>query len=478
MTRVTPGSRVREAIVRASSPASAGVVFIFQFAATITSRIGRNHARAADRRRRGGRSTASSSWTARSLDPLERPLDRRPVEVAAARRAPTGWPRASRDGRPRRAGRLRLLGRAGRRPRGRRSRRAGGPRRSPRAAGSPTPAFRTRLRSPRSARDTCRASSSSSPPAAPMRRRNVPTASPLFQVTTPRPRRIRHEAGSSMSASRAARTGASIGSTTNSRWVRPPARLSEPQARKRPRSQAVRQWSAACVPVERHGARRGCRRARRACGRPPAARHRSAPSPRRRDGAARRAGPPGPRAGPRTSRARPPRPSGRTPATGRCRPARHAGPGRGRVRIGSRDEGCHRGSVGRAGHRQAVRATDFRRAPLSRSTIESRASARRAGSWWWAFSGSTTSSRTSRGSGVTAAGQRSRTGSACQSPGPWPRSGCWRGPCRRCPAPCGRRAPRRARRGRSRRSRRPAWRRCRRRPAARGSRGAPRGCPG
>ena len=31
------------------------------------------------------------------------------------------------------------------------------------------------------------------------------------------------------------------GDTTNSRWVRPPARLSEPCARKRPRSQAVRQ---------------------------------------------------------------------------------------------------------------------------------------------------------------------------------------------------------------------------------------------
>ena len=35
MTRITPGPRVRAAIVRASSPASAGVVCIFQLAATI-----------------------------------------------------------------------------------------------------------------------------------------------------------------------------------------------------------------------------------------------------------------------------------------------------------------------------------------------------------------------------------------------------------------------------------------------------------
>src|SRR5689334_3332928 len=45
ITRVTPGARVRDAIVRASSPASAGVVFIFQLAATITGRMAANHAR-------------------------------------------------------------------------------------------------------------------------------------------------------------------------------------------------------------------------------------------------------------------------------------------------------------------------------------------------------------------------------------------------------------------------------------------------
>src|SRR6478735_9431581 len=42
MTRVTPGSRVRDAIVRASSPASAGTVFIFQFAAITTGRMARS----------------------------------------------------------------------------------------------------------------------------------------------------------------------------------------------------------------------------------------------------------------------------------------------------------------------------------------------------------------------------------------------------------------------------------------------------
>ncbi len=39
--RTTPGSRVRLAISRASSPASAGVVFIFQLPATMTGRIAR-----------------------------------------------------------------------------------------------------------------------------------------------------------------------------------------------------------------------------------------------------------------------------------------------------------------------------------------------------------------------------------------------------------------------------------------------------
>ena len=106
-------------------------------------------------------------------------------------------------------------------------------------------ALRTRFRSPRSARATWRASSSSSAPPAPIRRRNSPTVSAFFQVTTPRPRRSRHAAGSSSRSRRAARSGASAAGTTNSRWVRPPARLSEPRARNRPRRYAIRQCSAA-----------------------------------------------------------------------------------------------------------------------------------------------------------------------------------------------------------------------------------------
>ena len=39
ITRVTPGSLVRDAIVRARSPASAGVVFIFQLAAITIGRM-------------------------------------------------------------------------------------------------------------------------------------------------------------------------------------------------------------------------------------------------------------------------------------------------------------------------------------------------------------------------------------------------------------------------------------------------------
>ena len=116
MTRVTSGSRVRLAIVAASSAASAGVVCIFQFAATITSRIAANHARAGrrtdrrptPRRRRGG----PASRCARAI--AARPTD----ASRAARRARTGSLRASRDGRPRRPGRCRTVRRGDRRPRG------------------------------------------------------------------------------------------------------------------------------------------------------------------------------------------------------------------------------------------------------------------------------------------------------------------------------------------------------------------------
>src|SRR3954469_10933400 len=77
MTLVTPASRVRASMVRASSPASAGVVCIFQLAATMTSRMSGDDARGG-----GGRSAAhgdrcSGLRLGQSLDAFQRALDRR-----------------------------------------------------------------------------------------------------------------------------------------------------------------------------------------------------------------------------------------------------------------------------------------------------------------------------------------------------------------------------------------------------------------
>ena len=89
MTRTTPGSRVRAAIVSASSPASAGVVFIFQLAAMMTGRIVRIMP---ERGAAGVRRPRRRAWPAPAaadalvgmegepLDALERPLDGRAVE--------------------------------------------------------------------------------------------------------------------------------------------------------------------------------------------------------------------------------------------------------------------------------------------------------------------------------------------------------------------------------------------------------------
>ena len=230
-------------------------------------------------------------------------------------------------------------------------------------------------------------------PGAPIRRRNVPTASPFFEVTTPRPRRSRHETGSPKSVSRAASSGASSGSTTNSRWVRPPARLSEPRARNRPRSQAARQWSAAGSP-----------------------------------GRTARAGAPRPRAAGGGAASR---------ATDASRPV---GAGPEAVDLGDAVAGRD-GSIAASSSRRAVtrsrsdrvtrprqpraathprtsqalrldaRPVVRRRIPASPSKARMSAAASRAGSWWWALSGSTTSSRTSRGTGGDDGGQRSETAS-------------------------------------------------------------------
>src|SRR5450756_2121915 len=87
MTRTTPGSAVRDAMLRASSPASAGVVFIFQLAATITSRMAPScHRPTHPRRGRASRDSVPfgpARWTRRHiggverqrLDPAERALD-------------------------------------------------------------------------------------------------------------------------------------------------------------------------------------------------------------------------------------------------------------------------------------------------------------------------------------------------------------------------------------------------------------------
>ena len=79
-TRITPGTRVRAATVTARSPASAGVVCIFQLAAMITSRMGANHARRLRRRRRRPAGPAPARPAAPSVPgPAAPPSDAGPV---------------------------------------------------------------------------------------------------------------------------------------------------------------------------------------------------------------------------------------------------------------------------------------------------------------------------------------------------------------------------------------------------------------
>ena len=193
MTRTTSGSRVRPAMVRASSPASAGVVCIFQLAATITSRIVANHARAA--------TSNAARWSATSR---ATPARRRPRPDARAARVPAGpliggspSRSASSDrvasGVARRAGGDHPNDRRldGKTPVGieRRDRvQLAARRHSPPRSRFADSAFSTRLSSPRSVRETWRASSSRSAPLAPIRRRNVLTsfgALPRDHAATP-----------------------------------------------------------------------------------------------------------------------------------------------------------------------------------------------------------------------------------------------------------------------------------------------------
>ena len=271
MTRVTPGARVRAAIVRASSPASAGVVFIFQLAAITIGRIDLIMPEATpspvpvDRPRPGQRTVAVARRLRLPSPPAARPgrvarpprrRGGRAARAGRARAAPrTGGGRGARRSRTARPPASRAWPRpprgpsaaarpAGRPPRARRSRPAGGPTAATDRCRFADSALSTRLSSPRRLRATWRASSSSSDALAPIRPRNVVIDSALFQVTTPWPRRTRHAAGSPTASSRRASSAASSTVTTNSRCAWPPARLSEPRARKRPRSHAVRQCSA------------------------------------------------------------------------------------------------------------------------------------------------------------------------------------------------------------------------------------------
>ena len=167
ITRVTPGSRVRDAIVRASSPGiGRGGVHL---------PVGGNHdrahaaimpegravspgrpaprpcaARPVPRRpddppvRAGGllRSRPADALVVvqgEPLEPVEGALDGGAVEVRGASRSRTATPRASRAGPRRPRGPCGLRRPAGRPPRARRSPRAGGPRPPRSAGGSPTP---------------------------------------------------------------------------------------------------------------------------------------------------------------------------------------------------------------------------------------------------------------------------------------------------------------------------------------------------
>ena len=241
------------------------------------------------------------------------------------------------------------------------------------------------MSSPRSARETCRASTSSSAPPAPIRRRNVPTASPFLDVTTPRPRRSRHEAGSPKSASRAARPAPRR--DDHELEVRPAAgqaeRATGEEPAAQPRGMAV---VGGRVPGER-------RRAPGACSSPD----------RRRGGRPAGDAPRGQASG----RAPPLPPCGRRPARGRWRPARP----RSAVTRSRSDRVTSRRPARRSGRR-----CDGRFRPRARGPADDR---RRepAGSWWCALSGSTTSSRISRGTGSTTVASAARPAGRTCRPG-------------------------------------------------------------
>ena len=226
MTRTTSGSAVASAMVVARRPASAGVVCIFQLPAMITGRIRPiMAARPVTRRpppRRGPRGAPAPA-----ARPAERGPSRPPVRPAtppvsdrrawATARTGAAWAASRPSPSTCSMARTWRVAAAATRPR------------------FAVSALRTRLSWPRRDRTTSRLSSSSTAADAPADRRNRTMVSVRFQVTTPARRRTRQAAGISTAARRAARPSASSAATTNSRCVRPAARLSEPRARKRPR---------------------------------------------------------------------------------------------------------------------------------------------------------------------------------------------------------------------------------------------------
>ena len=225
---------------RASSPASAGRrVHLPVAPRTITSAHRRGSCQSRGRVDGAARRpAASSSWSGQALDPLERALDRRAVEVAAARRA-----RASvASGVSRRASATDrttygLVGQPTVRLERRRSPRAGG-RRPPTARWRfADSALSTRLRSPRSARDTWRASSSSSAaaradPAQERADRLAALPGHDAAAAPDPPRRRQPDVREPRGEDRRPRSAP----TTNSRWVRPP-RQAERAAGEEPAAQ-------------------------------------------------------------------------------------------------------------------------------------------------------------------------------------------------------------------------------------------------
>ena len=394
------------------------------------------------------------------LHPVERPLDRRAVELEARG-----------DLRQRRLGRLAArLGDGADGPSAARASRPSASSASIAASWRPAAAtdrwrlalsaLRTRLSSPRRR-------AGDAPRLELQERRARADAARGTRRSTPRSSRSRRRArgarattrGGPTSARRAARTGASSGGTTNSRWARPAARLSDPRARNRPRSQAVRQCSGAVAQSRSVSGRRNA-----AAGRSPTLAGVAAEA----DDQAGDAGLPAWTRGPR-------------PAISARRSQARDGS---MAASSARSAATRSRSVSDIGPGQDVRPTRAtpgrRRWPPSRSQTSMIAPARRSGSWWWAFAGSTRSSRTRRGlRPVAGGGQRSRTGSPSQPVG---RAGVEPvvgehdvGELRRRRGARGRR---RGRRGRSRRSRPPGSRRCRRTRRARPRRRSPRGCPG